>query len=350
MRGRLLASMLLLTAACQSTASELGGLRLVAPLDYSVLVTGGAVLTAAAGGAGTFAPLAAAVDPAAAAVEPIALADVLAALEQGRVFRRAALDPDAARRARVRQRGDAVSMQDVLHHAREQGFDFLLVVEELQDGPIEWQGINSRWPVTFVTWILLGVGALIPDHTFESRAALRVSVRDLQAGQVLYDQLLTGGPIDLALTERTDVLGLLTSVLVPPFWVRSDADDVRGSVQDVTRRRLLVQLARDLKSAAVRQRLRERSAAAFALDGGDTLVVESAESLSSVRLRVDPPLPPEQARAFAADLLSSLQGEGGRFRYRAPLPPGARGGLVQVLVATIRGAVASATLQPGGGS
>ena len=52
--------------------------------------------------------------------------------------------------------------------------------------------------------------------------------------------------------------------------------------------------------------------------------------------------------AFAAALLGSLESDGSRFRYRAVLPAGANGRQVQVLVATIRGSVASATFVPGG--
>ena len=67
-----------------------------------------------------------------------------------------------------------------------------------------------------------------------------------------------------------------------------------SSVQSVARRRLLVSLARDLKSASVRQRLRERSAAAISLDG-EELVIVASESLSAVRLRAEPPLSAAEA-------------------------------------------------------
>lgn len=349
------ALVLLLLAGCQSTASELSGLAATAPLDYAVLVTGGAFLVADPGHGGTFTPA----DPAPDATPPadderIAIDEIIAVLDEGRVFRRVAREHDDARRRSavdaIAAGAGAAELQQIVQRARDDGFDFLLVVEELRDGPIEKHGINGRWPVTLATWVLLGVGALIPDHTFESRATLRISVRDLQTGLPLHDPLLPGGPIDLALTERTDVLGLLTSIVVPPFWVGTDVDTLRGSVQAVTKRRLLVQLARDLKSAAVRQRLRERSAAAFSLlneGDGDEIVVESAQSLSAVRLRAEPPLPAAAAQRFTADMLASLESREGRFRYRAALPAEARGRLIQVLVATIRGAVASATFTPG---
>lgn len=345
------ASVLLVAlAACQTAASELAGVTATAPLDYSVLITGGAFLTDEAGAEGTFVRPSVESGATAEAYDPIGVEEVVGILEQGRVFRRVALDPDPARRLAVCRCAVSLadeSVQEVLRQAREGGHDLVLVLEELQDGPIEWQGINGRWPVTFVTWILLGVGMFIPDHTFESRAALRISMRDSQTGNALYDHLLTGGPVDLALIERTDLVGILTSILVPPFWVGNDQDDVRESVQDVMRRRLLVSLARELKSTSVRQRLREKSAAAITLEESSMLVVESAESLSSVRLRVDPELAAEEARLFSQRLLGSRQFDGARFRYRAELPAAVLGRQTQVLIATLRGAVASATLAPG---
>ncbi len=345
---------------CQSPVSELSGLADAPPLDCAVLVTGGAYLVSDRNQAGTFAKPAAP-DPApgepvvaVAPDEPIPMAAILEVLAQGRVFRRAETDPDPAHRRAVRDAllggpGDP-ALQAFLQEARDRGFDLLLVVEELQDGPIEALGINGRWPVTFLTWILLGVGIMIPDHNFESRATLRVTVRDLQTGRVLHDPLLVGGPIELSLTERGNVWGLIESILVPPFWVGDDAASVSDAVRDVVQRRLLLSLARDLKSESVRQRLRERSAASLTLvETGPSpeLVVESAESLSVVRLRAAERLDAEAASAFEHALLGSMQRDGERFRYRAPLPTAALGAPLQVLVGTIRGDVASATFAPG---
>jgi hypothetical protein len=348
-------------AGCQSQATELSGIAESPPLDYAVLVTGGAFLAADASRAGTFVGKSAEVgEPASAGQEnasrdePIAMASLLEVLTQGRVFRRVEADPNDAHRRAVRktlQNGSFdASTQGFLQDARDRGFDMLLVVEELVDGPIEAQGINGRWPVTLVTWILLGVGMMIPDHTFESRATLRVTVRDLQTGRVLHDPLLVSGPIDLSLTERSDFVGLLTSILVPPFWVGDDPESVGVAVRDVVQRRLLLSLAHDLKSESVRQRLRERSAAAISLfeqDDGPHLVVESIESLSVVRLRVAAGAPAGVAEAFERDLLGSMRRDGTRFRYEVPLPASLRNADLQVLIGTIRGDVASATFGPG---
>ena len=347
---------LLLTffAACQSAAEEVRGLADTPPLDYAVLITGGAFRTDPVGGQGTFTPRA---DEGLAADSPggdeaIAMGAIVDLLRRGRVFQRVDADGEVAalrsqRRDALRAGATAAECQAFLQAARDDGYDLLLVVEELADGPIEAQGINGRWPVTFVTWILLGLGMFIPDHTFESRATLRVTVRELQTGRVLHDPLLPGGPIDLSLVERGDFLGILLSIVVPPFWVGDDEENVVEEVRDVVRRRLLVSLARDLKSESVRQRLRERSIASLDrvdLPTGPGVLVLSRESLSVVRLRpIGAGLDAAVAARFEQELLASMRRDGDRFRYQAPLPPQLGDGGVQVLVGTIRGSVASAT-------
>jgi hypothetical protein len=354
--GCLLLLAALSPAACQSSSGELQGLAQLAPLDCAVLVTGGAFLAPDPSQPGTFAARAPGGAAAAADEEPIPIDAVVDVLQRGAVFQRTALDTDPARRRAVRDqlregRADPEALR-FLQEAREQGFDFLLVVEELQDGPIDIQGTNSRWPITFLTWILLGFGALIPDQTFESRATLRVTLRELQTGRILHDPLLAGGPIELALFERTDFVGLLPSIIVPPFWVGDDEGQVSDAVREITQRRLLLSLARDLKSESVRQRLRERSAARLLLiegDGGPRVAADSAEDLSVAGLRGEPPPAAGASQAFEQELLASRRWDGERFRYEARLPPGPAGRSVQVLVGTISGSVASATFRTGEG-
>lgn len=354
--GFVVSLLLALFAGCTSSSGELQGIAQMAPLDCAVLVTGGAFLAPDPSQPGTFARRGedGAPAPTAEHEEPIPIDAVVDVLQRGSVFQRTALDPDPESRRAVRDRlrsgaSDAETMQ-FLQRAREQGFDFLLVVEELQDGPIDVQGTNSRWPITFVTWILLGFGALIPDQTFESRATLRVTLRELQTGRVLHDPLLAGGPIELALFERTDFVGLLPSIIIPPFWVSDDEYEVSEAVREITQRRLLLSLARDLKSESVRQRLRERSAARLQLvngDGGPRVLADCVEDLSVAGLRCDPPPPPAVSQAFQSELLASRRWDGERFRYEAGLPAGLPAKSVQVLVGTISGAVASATFHTG---
>jgi hypothetical protein len=331
-------------AACVAPGENLRVLAELPPLDLAVLVTGGA-FRSDDGGGGTF--------PAGpAGTEAIPLATVVEALQRGRVFRRVQVDPDQQRRRSIGERLSTPRRDDDVHaflqRARADGVDLLLVIEELQDGPIEAQGTNGRWPVTFATWILLGVGVLIPDRTFESRATLRCTLRDLQAGRPLLDPpLLVAGPIDLALVERTDFLGLCTSILVPPFWVGDDDAVVGDSVRATTEGRLLLSLVRDLKSESTRRKL--RAAAPAAIDVADGAVrVECAESLADVRLRA-PGLDPAAGAAFRAELLASMQLVDSVFRYRAPLPALPVGIEVQVLASTVSGGVASITTVAGAG-
>lgn len=334
--------------ACQSAALELQGLAEQMPLDGTVLVTGGAFRSTAA--TGTFFESGATV--AAVEAEAFALLEVLQVLDEGRVFHRVVGDPDLERRQRVSTGAgadaDGVALAAVLTQARAQGADLVLVVEELRDGPIDALGVNSRWPVTFVSWILLGIGAVIPDHTFESRASLRVTLRDAYSGRVLADPVLVGGPIDLALNERGSLWGLVQSLLVPPFWVASDPGSVRAAVRSVVQRRLLVSLARELKSESVRQRLQERRAASLSLQesgGAFRVVVECAESLAVATLQARG-LTESQVRAFESQLLAARESVAGRFRYEAVLPQVPPDTLVQLAVATLRGEVASATFAP----
>ncbi len=281
----LLAGLLSVLGACRTPALELSGLAELPPLDYSVWVTGDACAVST-GTRGTF--LDGIEAPVPQPIESLSIERVLGSLRDGQVFQQSAADQDALRRRQVRlqlvEAGAAAVEGLHLEQLRDEGFDLVLVLEEVQDRPIESQGINNRWPVTFATWLLLGVGVFIPDHTFESRAVLRASLRDLQTGDILSDHLLVAGPVDLSLVERSNFWGLLLSIVVPPFWVHDDVDNVWAGVREITARRLLLQLARDLKSEAVRQRLAQRLAVAFRVESGRVLA-SSRQSLRAVRLK-----------------------------------------------------------------
>jgi len=336
--------LVLVAAGCVSTGDDLSGLAEQPALDCAVLLTGGAFLAGGVADA-TFAGSAA---------EAIPIGAVHDVLTRGNVFHRIDVDSDAGNRERTSRRFLARTGDDgfaaFLASTRAAGYDYLLVVEQLQDGAIERLGTNSRWPITFATWILLGVGAFIPDRTFESRATLRVTLRDLQTGRAVHDPLLISGPVDLSLVERTDFLGLVMSIVVPPFFVGDDPAAVREAVRATTERRLLLSLARDLKGAVVRQRLRDNLPAELSLvavAGGHRVVVSCREVLSVARLRAAD-ITVAEGEEFARALLASVESAEGRFRYEAPLPAVAAGVGVQVLVGTLRGDVASATFVPGG--
>jgi hypothetical protein len=349
MSARALASCLL--AACSSAPTvDIAGLAALPPLPYSVLLTGGAFLVPPPGaGEGVLARTYALTEP-----EAFALAQVGEVLLRARVFAATAVDPrpPPERRLLASLSGERTDphtpdLQQFLDGARDAGHDLLLVVEQLRDGPIDVQGINGQWPVTVLTWFMVGLGMLIPDHTYESRASLRVSVRDVQSGGVLYEQVLSGGPIDLSLIDRSDALGLVESIVVPPFWVGDADEQVLGQVRAIATRRLLESLARQLKSVDASERITERQAAHISVSAAqDRLVVavNAQQPLSFLRLRVDgAPLPLPAATGFERALLDSVQQDGTRWRYTAPLMLPAGAHMLQVLVQTVGGRVSSTT-------
>jgi len=340
-----------LLVACAAT-DDLSSIAAKPPLDRSVLISGGAFFAPVTDSEGTFYSSAVAepTAPPTTDTEAIPFAEIVDVLERARVFQRLVPDSDSVRRVSLRAqlaRPDASEdLAAFLQKSRDEGFDLLVLVEELRDGPIESLGTNNRWPVTFATWILLGIGALIPDRTFESRATLKVSMRDLQTGALLLSLPIGPGPVELALTERTDIWGILLSIIVPPFWVGDDRESLVDSVRTTTERRLLLRLARELKSEVFRRSLDDAGAASIQLvaaPGGPRVVVDSRESLSGVRLEGPGYLDQAVTDQFGRDLIASRDIQGIRFRYSAALPKATKRGPFQVKIGTLRGGVASAT-------
>ena len=366
-------ALLLAAGACRSTLdTDLPELAARPPLPYSVLLTGGAFVSAAGEdepgavlqrtfrgvgvvtGAGGASGGVNGVNGGADHPEAFPLAAIADVLVRGRVFVRIEQDRAgaAARRMLAQSAANApldAGLQQLLRDARAGGHDLLLVVEQLQDGPVEQQGLNGQWPITAITWILAGLGLVIPDHSYESRAALRVSLRDVQTGQLLYLTVLNAGPVNLSLVERTDALGLLQSVVVPPFWVGDDEEKVLANVRGITVQRLLVSLARQVKSVDVQERLKEQSVASVQMHrqaGGLLIQVDARESLSFVRLRLDgESLPDEVVRSFESELLGSAQArDGGVIRYQALYNGPRQGARLQVLLQSVAGRGTSVTL------
>jgi hypothetical protein len=343
-----LALVMALLGACRSSAfAELDSLAESAPLPYSALVTGGAFVE----GGEAAGPLARTFLETEPHGEAIALDTIRAALGRGRVFERTERDArGAVERAAALRGAGPQGADELLAVARAGGHDFLLVVERLDDREVQVQGINGQWPITASVWLLIGLGMVIPDHTYESRASLRVSIRDAQTGAVLHPMVFDAGPVDLSLIERTDIWGLLQSVIVPPFWVGDDPARVVATVRATTAARVVTKLCRELKSIAVRQRLAASMPAQITvarLEGAVRVEIEAAEGLSFVRVAVDGAMVAgEAAAAFADELLGSvIRAPNGRLVYAAVYRGPPAGEYLRVLAQTISGGVASTTVR-----
>lgn len=352
-------AVVLALGGCQSTLADLEGLAEQDPLPYSVLVTGGTFEEPAPQDSET-SPLDHTFGSASGELgEAIPLTDFVEVLRVGRVFVRVAADDGSedGRREMAALEGpvevDDRELQDLLARARTDGHDLLLVVQRLQDGAVEEQGINGSWPITLSVWLLLGLGMFIPDHTFESQATVNVSLRDVQTGRVLYDPVQNSGPVDLSLVERGSVLGIIGSIIIPPFWVPNDDENTVESVREVSARRLLLSVARQLKGVEAQQQLGDKSAALITPSrSGENLrlriEVPNHESLAVVRMRLDSrPVQGAIFGSFEAELLASATpvSDEGLWRYEATYPVELQGELLQILVQTASGLVASETVR-----
>ncbi|MEE2888433.1 MAG: hypothetical protein VX951_13465 [Planctomycetota bacterium] len=244
------------------------------------------------------------------------------------------------------------ALQSVLARARAGGHDFLLVVERIQDGPVELREINDRWPFTLAAW-LFGMGALIPDHTYESEARLQVSLRDAYSGRRVSAQqiIIEPGPIDLNMFERCGLLGFVQSVLWPPFFTSTDPDSIVESMELESASRMLISLVRRLKSAEVREQLYRSGTimiSARAVGGGWQISVDTQEPISAVALRFDGrELQSDATRGFEQALLSSGKEDGDQWEYRAVYSGKHGKGVLQFAVQTEAAKVRSMTIKVG---
>lgn len=340
--------MLLLAGACRSPlGADLAVLADRPPLPCSVLVTGGAFIEAArtADESGprsrTFVPTGA---------EAFSLQDLGQLLVRARVFVRTRTDPRATGERRLSAVASAVpdevtALDELLRQARSDGHDYLLVLERVDDGPVEALGVNGQWPITLTTWLLVGLGALIPDHAYESRASLRASLRDVHDGDAVQELVIGASSVELSLLERTGVLGWLQSIVVPPFWVGDDDERVVRHLRSVVEQKLMLGLAQRLKSVDVADRLTRNQPAAVRVahvPHGLQVDVEARESISFLRLRVDDEvLGGAEFDLFHRAFLASRAPREDALHYRAVLPIEIDGYRLQVLVQTNTGRVGS---------
>jgi hypothetical protein len=356
-----IASMLVaLCGAC--SVAPTAGLSAIAqkpPLPYSILVSGGAFVHPPGGAAGplarTYSRAPTDGDTGAEAERPEAFdaERVMRVLRLAKVFVVAERDvahADERRRVaalpvRVGQPEQRRALDTILGRARDAGHDFVLIVDRIQDGAVESQGVNDRWPFTVGAW-LFALGALIPDRTYESRARLWVSLRDVHTGERVLGLILEPDAVDLNMIERCSLWGFVQSILVPPFWTSTDPETLVASVRELSTDRLLLSLVDRLKSAEVDETLRRSGPAKIELTAtrrGWIVSVDSSEPLDAVSLRLDgEPLGEDFVASFETELLASRTGESPyRYRTECVLPRGGR--RLQVLVHTVAAGQSSVT-------
>lgn len=323
------------------------------PLPYSVLVTGGAFIEPGPS-AGARIPLDRTFRPVNDLSEAFSLESVVGALNTAAAFTSVEVDDamaiDRAHRARGTQANPAAEpdVQAYLAAAREAGHDYLLVFERVEDGRVEYREVNKQWPITLVAWVLIGLGALIPDHTYESHASLQAAMRDVRTGATVAGFRVSGGTIDLPLIQRTDFLGFVLSIVVPPFWVGDDDEDVEEVVRELAPGQMLASMVRQLKSPETLRRLERASPGVLRLEqapDGWLVTVDAEDSLSLVRVRVDGrPIRSEEFDAFERDLLGSVVRRGDHFFYSTVYHAPPTGSRVQLLIQTVTGRVGSVTV------
>jgi len=293
--------------------------------------------------------------------EPIAFRDLSSLLERGRLG--TVLLPIDAKRPNLREKAalesaDSAAAIELRRKAEARGADLLLVVHGIRDAPVIQHGVNSQWPISSIAWLLVGLGMFIPDHRFESQAHLLASIRDAHSGAVLYDNLvISAGAMDLALVERTDWLGIVESLIVPPPLVGNDPESVVETVREESNIRMLLQLLALLKTPETLERIRAAQPFRLVLEEeapGRVLVrVRSQQEIQAVTIEVGSerhPLPRQRRDAFLVPFLSSgrRSSPGEAWIYRGTLDSLAIGSEVRVLISTVAGERVSSTLRLSG--
>jgi hypothetical protein len=337
-------------------------------LPFSVLVTGGAFLQRTDGGGEPFvdgereilAPTTFVADEDEATsietiVEELIRGGVFAATQSARHLdnqtRREIANLSASRQSLA----GAPAFELLRREAELAGADLLVVIESVQDRPITSTGVNGQWPVTVTAWITVGLGMFIPDHSFDSQATLQLAIRDPVQGKELHRIPVAPGRVDLSLVQRTDFLGLLTSVIVPPPLVGNDPDKVAAKVREEVRSSLVSGLVRRLKTREVLDRivrampLRVHLAQGARGSRSFLLELQSEQDLAHVRVLQDGEvLEGPQWIDFQERLLRSGRGPrtAGLRSFRAVSPPLAgRNAEIRVQVRTVLGERASQTIR-----
>lgn len=287
--------------------------------------------------------------------EPIAFGRVLAVLQRGRMATRTLSFAASARDEReALSAGDAAAIEVARSRAEAVDADLMLVLEGVRDGPVQYLGVTAQWPITTVAWLLAGIGLFIPDHRFQSRAKLRASILDVHSGQRLLSQWsFSTVPIELSLLDRSDFLGIASSIIIPPTLVSSDVETVVSAVRKDAVERLVLELLARLKDIDTLDALRAEMPTRVELarrGRGVEVSLRSRQELQGVvvqtfdasgaRRELDPSL----SERFVSTLLSSARIESGRFVYGARFDWREADAEFRVIVEDVAGRRASASV------
>jgi len=190
--------------------------------------------------------------------EPITFESLRETLTKGRVASALVILPaasDEEREALATESKLGAEIGSARKKAEEEGADLVLVVEGLVEAPILVQGVTNTWPVAGAVWLLVGLGGLIPDTRFESRARLNASLRDVYTGRRVLTLAVTSDPMDLSLFQRAGFWKIVSHILIPPPLVGSDQEVVAPVVREEVVRQLLLKLVARLKSEETREQL-----------------------------------------------------------------------------------------------
>ncbi len=353
----------LLTSACTSTlARDASRLASLPPLPYRIAVVGGAFLPSEERGRSAAADSGSASESTLSertfevgVAEPIAFDKLVDILERGRLATRVLrlASQDASRREALAL-GDSTALEEARKEAAAAEADWMLVVEGLRDGPVQSLGVTGQWPITTIAWLLAGIGLFVPDHRFESKAKLRASLVDVASGRTLTSRIVVvPGTIDLSLIDRSDFLGIASSILVPPSLVGNDRDKVVAAVRADGADRIVLGLLARLKDPELLEALRAEASLqveARVVGAAVELVVRCERELQDTFVRTfdasgnGRDMPAESLAAFRSELAKSIERGDRWITYRARFP--LRGGDAELrfVVQDLAGQAASMTL------
>ena len=195
----------------------------------------------------------------------------------------------------------------------------------------------------------------IPDHRFESEARLALSIRDVYTGKKLYSFGVTAGTVDLSMFERTDFLGVIESLIIPPPLVGNDKENVGIEVRKEIKRRLLLKMLARLKDPETIEEIRKALPFRLVLAeqrGGAVLVtVTSAQEIQALVVEVDgKALEGPIVEAFMRQFFASQQPDSRAelINYQASLDLEGKGRELRVIVQDSAGQRVSGTSATGG--